>query len=137
MKTLKFCIPLFVLLFLVNVPLKAQKIILSPNVTGISVSYTPPTYEGRPVQITVNSGFLPRNLAVAMYTTSPESFEQIALESSGSLTTNHTFTLYGPLASTVEVRCGYIDNQGTYRESDGGCIIVIEPLSTDGLGPKP
>jgi len=125
MKTLKFCISLFGLFLLVNAPLKAQELpdLPLPNVSieSISVGNRSSSTGNAQVTIIVHSD-IPYELVAAIYTKSVE----IDFESSGNITTNHTFEMTAPAGKSVMVRCGYMDVYGNYQE-EGGCIITIEP----------
>lgn len=126
MKTLKFCFALFGLLFCANGNVKAQP--KQPQVSIQSIS----TNGGNTFSITVKSTNIPAKLAISLYycetcdKSNPGPYPS-GIWNTGSLTTEHTFVVHLPIGEQAYLRCGYMDNTGTYKASDGGCIIGIDP----------
>jgi len=129
MKILKFCIPLFGFLFLVNAPLKAQGKVPYVNVgmTDISVGSGAAADGYKTVSVTVSSTTHCK-LAVAIYGFGPGSGAPITSRSLNNTSTSHTFDIILPVSlGIIEARCGYMDDSDNYLETDGGCTVVIEP----------
>lgn len=136
MKTLKFCICLCGLLFLINETVTAQRqatheitttVALTPQVS-MEGAVKDDGHGGHILEITVTSPVILCELVVTMevivgdpaYTTH---------QTSGSKTTEHTFEIPVESGSEVELRCGYIDEDSGEDQIDGGCTIVITPVT--------
>jgi len=130
MKTLKFSCLLLGLLFFVNMSLEAQKPSPTPNISmeSISVGSRLSTQGNRNVTIVLNSN-IPYELVVTIYVAlkTEETGRIINSQSSGNITTDHTFEMEASDGAIVELRCGYIDGFDNYQEMEGGCTITIEP----------
>lgn len=141
MKTLKFCICLCGLLFLINETVTAQRqathettttVALTPQVSmegAVKGRISDDGHGGHILEITVTSPVILCELVVTMevivgdpaYTTR---------QTSGSKTTEHTFEIPVESGSEVELRCGYIDEDSEEDQMiDGGCTIVITPVT--------
>jgi len=146
MKTLKFCICLCGLLFLINDTVTAQKqathdttVALTPQVSmegAVKGRISDDGHGGHILEITVTSNLfvgsevgVPTKLVVTMNVLEGDT-TYTTRQTSGIKTTEHTFEIPVESGSTVYLRCGYEDEDSEVDQmTDGGCTIVITPAT--------
>jgi len=143
MKALKIFIVLFGMMTLVQTNINAQ-LIRAINVTmdlptGSNGPYANATTVFADPQVQCHGTITiplicnePRIIVVKVYSTGLYSIAEprdlLVSDTSGSPTMSYTTTLNFDCTGKDEVyiECGFIDNNGIYRE-DSGCVVIIQP----------